>query len=57
MKHEPKPPRKRGEDLISLFVSDWRPAPRHVRWAVLIAIILSPHSWAQRSQTAGAPLL
>jgi hypothetical protein len=36
-----KTPRERAEALISLLVSDWRPAPRHVLWAIRIAIVVS----------------
>jgi hypothetical protein len=36
-----KTPRERAEALISLLLSDWRLAPRHVLWAVRIAIVLS----------------
>jgi uncharacterized protein YjbI with pentapeptide repeats len=35
-----KSPRERVEDLISLLVSDWRPTPRQVLWAIRIAIAL-----------------
>lgn len=37
---EPKIPRERAEDLVSLLVSDWRPTPRQVLWAVRIAVVL-----------------
>ena len=36
-----KTPRDRVEDLKSLLVSDWRPTPRQVLWAIRIGIILS----------------
>ena len=35
-----KTPRERTEDLISLFVSDWRPTPQQGVWAGRIALIL-----------------
>jgi uncharacterized protein YjbI with pentapeptide repeats len=36
-----KTPRQRGEDLLSLLVSDWRPSPRQGLWAIRIGIVLS----------------
>jgi uncharacterized protein YjbI with pentapeptide repeats len=36
-----KTPRERAEDLLDLLVSDWRPTPRQVLWAIRIGIILS----------------
>jgi hypothetical protein len=41
MQQEPKSPRDRAEDLISLLVADWRPTPRQVLWIVRIGIVLS----------------
>ena len=40
MQEEPKSPRERAEDLISLLVPDWRPTPQQVLWAIRIAIAL-----------------
>ena len=33
-----KTPRERAEDLINLLVSDWRPSPRQVVWAIRIVL-------------------
>lgn len=41
MDQEPKTPRERAEDLISLLVPDWRPTPQQVLWAIRIGIVLS----------------
>lgn len=41
MEKEPKSPRERAGDLITLLVSDWRPSPRQVLWAIRIGIVLS----------------
>ena len=38
MQQEPKTPRERADDLISLLVSDWRPTRRQVVWAIRIVV-------------------
>ena len=39
MEQEPKTPRERADDLISLLVSDWRPSPQQVVWAIRIVLL------------------
>jgi hypothetical protein len=40
MEQEPKTPRERAKDLISLLVADWRPTPWQGLWAIRIGIVL-----------------
>jgi uncharacterized protein YjbI with pentapeptide repeats len=39
MEQEPKTPRARADDLISLLVSDWRPSPQQVVWGIRIVLL------------------
>jgi hypothetical protein len=40
VEQEPKIPRERAEDLLSLLVSDWRPNSWHVLWAIRFGVVL-----------------
>jgi hypothetical protein len=40
MEQEPKIPRERTDDLISLLVPDWRPSRRQVLWTIRIVLVL-----------------
>jgi|SRR5215217_3892631 len=39
MEQEPKTPHERAEDLIHHLVSDWRPTPKQVLWAIRIVFV------------------
>jgi uncharacterized protein YjbI with pentapeptide repeats len=39
MEQDPKTLRERAEELIRLLVSDWRPTPQQVLWAIRIVIV------------------
>ena len=41
MEKEPKSPRERAGNLISLLVSDWRPTPRQVMWSIRFGVVSS----------------
>jgi hypothetical protein len=41
VQQEPKSPRERAKDLISLLVPDWRPTTLQALWAIRIAVLLA----------------